>query len=185
MKSLELQMAELVRPCFLEGLQWKSTFLSGMVPVCAVLHFLPPCPFNHYHEEFSFFRLLRVQKVHEGEFIILQQPVVNQMVSNLLGGAARPYTETDPFSFLTFRQPLKNMRCRVLGVAVQQTLILLAPQVSTEYALDIWHIVLLFSPRRYYGSHHAGHEGGEERTRGVYWGGKPGLRKYLASKVLA
>lgn len=40
-------------------LEWKSTFLSGSVPVAAVLHFLSPCPFNHYHKKFSFFRLIK------------------------------------------------------------------------------------------------------------------------------
>lgn len=47
---------------FLRGLTVEVTFLSGTVPVGAVLHFLPPCPFNHYHEEFSFFRLLEFRK---------------------------------------------------------------------------------------------------------------------------
>lgn len=34
-------------------------------------------------------------------------------------------------------------------------------------------------------SSHRARRRGEERKRGVYWGGKSGLRKYLASTVLA
>lgn len=114
------------------------------------------------------------------------------MVSKMLGGAARPFMETDPFSFLTFHQPLEGMTCRVLGImarnsglndcSVVETNLVGLSGVHRITLVDKQHVVL-FSPCRYYSSHHAGHEG-EERTRGVYWGGRSGLRKYLASQVL-
>lgn len=81
--------------------------------------------------------------------------------------------ETDPFSFLTFHQPLEGMTCRVLGIMARNSGLNDCSVVDTNLVglsgvhritlVDKQHVVLLFSPCRYYSSHHAGHEGEDKR----------------------
>lgn len=91
------------------------------------------------------------------------------MVSKMLGGAARPYMETDPFSFLTFHQPLEGMRCRVLGIMARNSGLTDCSVADTSlvglsgvHRITVWISSMLCSsfPCRYYSSHHAG----EDRT---------------------